>query len=137
MATIFDNHQGLWDSLIDVPAVFSDLFDGNHIIPPCLLLGDWFIAYRLGALDANQSFLTGGRGVACIVFVNGNNIFSQVTLLLGFGAVAYRIEDNALGVTLGIHDTDTVHIVDVDGVPTAVEGQHRAPIIHRFRAKKK
>ena len=132
MTTIFDSHQGLWDSLIDVPTVFSDLFDGNHIIPPCLLLGDWFIAHRLGALDVNQSFLTGGRGVACIVLVNGNNIFSQVTLLLGFGAVAYRIEGNALGVTLGIHDVETINIVN--GEP--VERQHQAPIIHRFRPKK-
>lgn len=133
MATIFDNHQGLWDSLIDVPAVFSDLFDGNHIIPPCLLLGDWFIVYRLGALDANQSFLTGGRGVACIVLVNGNNIFSQVTLLLGFGAVAYRIEGNALGAALGIHDVETINIVN--GEP--VERKHQAPRIIRFQKNKK
>lgn len=137
MSTIFDGHTGLWDSSIDAATVFADIFDGSHIMPPSLLFGNWFIAHRLGALDVNQSFLTGGRGVVCIVLVNGNNIFSQVTLLLGFGAVAYRIEGNALGVTLGIHDTDTVHIVDVDGVPTAVEGRHRAPIIHRFRAKKK
>jgi len=132
MATIFDNHQGLWDTLIDVPTVFSDLFDGNHIIPPCLLLGDWFIAYRLGALDVNQSFLMGGRGVVCIVLVNGNNIFGQVTLLLGFGAVAYRIEGNALGAALGIHDVETINIVN--GEP--VERQHQAPIIHWFRPKK-
>ncbi len=137
MATVFDEHIGLWDSSIDVATVFADIFDVGHIIPPSLLFGNWFYAHRLGALDVNQSYAVGDMGTPCYILVNGNNIFSQITLLLGFGAVAYRIEDNALSVTLGIHDTDTIHIVDVDGVPTAVEGRHRAPIIHRFRAKKK
>lgn len=132
MATIFDERNGLWDSSIDVTTVFADLFEGNHIIPPCIFQGDWFAAYRLGALDISQSFGTGGRGVVCIVLVNGNNIFSQVTLLLGFGAVAYRIENNALGAALGIHDTETINIVN--GEP--VERQHQAPIIHRFKPKK-
>ena len=132
MATVFDEHIGLWDSSIDVATVFADIFDGRHIIPPCLLFGDWFIVHRLGALDVNQSFITGGRGVVCIALVNGNNIFSQVTLLLGFGAVAYRIENNALGAALGIHDVETINIVN--GEP--VERQHQAPIIHRFKPKK-
>lgn len=137
MATIFDEHNGLWDSSIDVTTVFADLFDGNHIIPPCIFRDDWFIAYRLGALDVSQSYCIGGVGTICFILVNGNNIFSQIILLIGFGAVAYRIEGNGLNASLGINDTDTIHIVDVDGVPTAVEGRHRAPIIHRFRAKKK
>jgi hypothetical protein len=137
MATIFDEHNSLWDSSIDVTTVFADLFDGNHIIPPCIFQDDWFIAYRLCALDVSQSYCIGGVGTICIILVNGNNIFSQITLLIGFGAVAYRIEGNALNASLGINDVDTIYIVDVDGVPTAVEGRHRAPIIHRFRAKKK
>ena len=132
MTTIFDEHNGLWDSSIDVATVFADIFDGNRIIPPCLLLGDWFIAHRLGALDVNQSFLTGSMGAVCYIFVNGNNIFSQITLLLGFGAVAYRIEGNALGAALGIHDVETINIVNGE----SVERQHQAPIIHRFRPKK-
>lgn len=135
MSTVFDEHTGLWDSSIDVATVFADIFDGSHIMPPSLLFGNWFIAHRLGALDVNQSFLTGGRGVVCIVLVNGNNIFSQVTLLLGFGAVAYRIENNALGQVLGINDTDTIHVVDVDGVPTEIEDAQKPTKILRFKAK--
>lgn len=132
MATIFDEHNGLWDSSIDVTTVFADLFDGNHIIPPCIFQGDWFTAYRLGALDISQSFCTGGLGTICIILVNGNNIFSQVTLLIGFGAVAYRIEGKGLNASLGINDVDTINIVN--GEP--VERKHQAPIIHRFRPKK-
>lgn len=135
MATIFDNHQGLWDSSIDVATVFADLFDGNHIIPPCFFQGDWFVAYRLGALDVNQSFCTGGVGTICIILVNGNNIFSQVTLLIGFGAVGYRIEGNGLNASLGINDADTIHVVDVDGVPTEIEDAQKPTKILRFKAK--
>lgn len=132
MATIFDEHTGLWGSSIDVATVFAGIFDGRHIIPPSLLFGNWFYAHRLGALDVNQSYAFGSMGTPCYVLVNGNNIFSQITLLLGFGAVAYRIEDNALGQALGIHDVETINIVN--GEP--VERQHQAPIIHRFKPKK-
>jgi hypothetical protein len=132
MATIFDEHNDLWDSSIDITTVFADLFDGNHIIPPSLVFGSWSIVHRLGALDVNQSFCTGGDGTICIILVNGNNIFSQVTLLIGFGAVGYRIEGNALSASLGINDVDTINIVN--GEP--VERKHQAPIIHRFRPKK-
>lgn len=137
MTTIFDSHQGLWDSLIDVPTVFSDLFDGNHIVPPCPLLGNWFIALRLGALDANQSFFIGSRGIPCFAIISGNDILSQVTLLLGFGVgvCAYAVRDNSISTALGIHDTDTVHIVDVDGVSTEVKDRQRASKILRFKAK--
>ena len=135
MATIFDEHTGLWGGSIDVATVFADIFDGRRIIPPSFLYDRHFIAYRLGALDVNQSYAVGGIGNLCYILVNGNNIFSQITLLLGFGAVAYRIENNALGQVLGINDTDTIHVVDVDGVPTEIEDAQRPTKILSFKAK--
>lgn len=135
MATIFDNHQGLWDAPIDVPTVFADNFDGSKILPFVAMNSDYAVAYRMCAFDVLASAMLCGSIAYSVV--NGNNVFGQACLLLGFGACAYAVCDNSILAALGIHDTDTVHIVDVDGVPTAVEGRHRAPIIHRFRAKKK
>jgi len=130
MATVFDEHIGLWDSSIDVATVFADIFDGSHIIPPSLLFGNWFYAHRLGAPDVNQSYAVGGMGTPCYTLVNGNNIFSQITLLLGFGAVAYRLDD---GIFLNVQkaDVDTIGIVDGQ----EVECQHQAPRIIRFQKK--
>ena len=135
MATIFDNHQGLWDAPIDVPTVFADNFDGSKILPLAAMNSDYVVAYRMCAFDVLASAILCGSIAYSVV--NGNNVFGQACLLLGFGACAYAVCDNSILAALGIHDTDTVHIVDVDGMPTAVEGRHRAPIIHRFRAKKK
>lgn len=135
MATIFDNHQGLWDAPIDVPTVFADNFDGSKILPLVAMNSDYAVAYRMCAFDVLASAMLCGSIAYSVV--NGNNVFGQACLLLGFGACAYTVCNNSILAALGIHDTDTVHIVDVDGVPTAVEGRHRAPIIHRFRAKKK
>lgn len=95
---------------------------------------NWCYPYIHGGVRLNTTFQ--GMGAIACIFVNGNNIFSQVCMLLGLGAAAYRIDD---GVFLNVQkaDVDTVDVVDVDGTPTEVTGQHRAPIIHRFRAKKK
>jgi hypothetical protein len=72
-----------------------------------------------------------GLGATTYILVNGNNIFSQVCMLLGLGAAAYRLDD---GVFLNVQkaDVDTIYIVDGQ----EVERQHQAPIIHRFRPKK-
>lgn len=135
MATIFDNHQGLWDAPIDVPTVFADNFDGSKILPLAAMNSDYAVAYRLCTFDVLASAMLCGSIAYSVV--NGNNVFGQACLLLGFGACAYAVCDNSILAALGIHDTDTVNTVDVNGVPTAVKGRHRAPIIHRFRAKKK
>jgi len=135
MATIFDNHRGLWDAPIDVPTVFADNFDGSKILPLVAMNSDYAVAYRVCAFDVLASAMLCGSIAYSVA--NGNNVFGQACLLLGFGACAYTVCDNSILAALGIHDTDTVNTVDVNGVPTAVEGRHRAPIIHRFRAKKK
>lgn len=135
MATIFDNHQGLWDAPIDVSTVFANNFDGSKILPLAAMNSDYAVAYRMCAFDVLASAMLCGSIAYSVV--NGNNVFGQACLLLGFGACAYAVCNNSVLAALGIHDTDTVNIVDVNGVPTAVEGRHRAPIIHRFRAKKK
>ena len=72
-----------------------------------------------------------GLGVTTYILVNGNNIFSQVCMLLGLGAAAYRI-DNGIFLNAQQADVDTIYIVDGQ----EVERQHQAPIIHRFRPKK-
>ena len=109
MATIFDNHQGLWDAPIDVPTVFADNFDGSKILPFAAMNSDYAVAYRMCAFDVLASAML-WSSIAYSV-VNGNN---------------------SILAALGIHDTETINIVN--GEP--VERQHQAPIIHRFRPKK-
>lgn len=76
-----------------------------------------------------------GLGATTYILVNGNNIFSQVCMLLGLGAAAYRLDD---GIFLNVQkaDVDTVDIVDVDGTPIEVTGQHKPSEILIFRSKK-
>jgi hypothetical protein len=73
-----------------------------------------------------------GMGAFACIIVNGNNIFSQVCMLLGLGAAAYRIDD---GIFLNAQqaDVDTIGIVDGQ----EVERQHQAPRIIRFQKNKK
>ena len=130
MATIFDNHQGLWDTPIDVPTVFADNFDGSKILPPAAMNSDYAVAYRMCAFDVLASAMLCGSIAYSVV--NGNNVFGQACLLLGFGACAYAVCDNSILAALGIHDVETINIVN--GEP--VERQHQAPIIHRFKPKK-
>ena len=130
MATIFDNHQGLWDAPIDVSTVFADNFDGSKILPFAAMNSDYAVAYRMCAFDVLASAML-WSSIAYSV-VNGNNVFGQACLLLGFGACAYAVCNNSILAALGIHDTETINIVN--GEP--VERQHQAPIIHRFRPKK-
>lgn len=130
MATIFDNHQGLWDAPIDVPTVFADNFDGSKILPLAAMNSDYAVAYRLCIFDVLASAMLCGSIAYSVV--NGNNVFGQACLLLGFGACAYAVCGNSILAALGIHDTETINIVN--GEP--VERQHQAPIIHRFRPKK-
>ena len=130
MATIFDNHQGLWDAPIDVPTVFADNFDGSKILPLVAMNSGYAMAYRLCAFDVLASAMLCGSIAYSVV--NGNNVFGQACLLLGFGACAYTVCDNSILVALGIHDVETINIVN--GEP--VERQHQAPIIHRFKPKK-
>ena len=130
MATIFDNHQGLWDAPIDVPTVFADNFDGSKILPLVAMNSGYAMAYRLCAFDVLASAMLCGSIVYSVV--NGNNVFGQACLLLGFGACAYAVCNNSVLAALGIHDVETINIVN--GEP--VERQHQAPIIHRFKPKK-
>lgn len=130
MATIFDNHQGLWDAPIDVPTVFADNFDSSKILPLAAMNSDYAVAYRLCTFDVLASAMLCGSIAYSVV--NGNNVFGQACLLLGFGACAYTVCDNSILAALGIHDTETINIVN--GEP--VERKHQAPIIHRFKPKK-
>lgn len=129
MSVLDNNTIGTLGSNIDVGEM---LLPDNHIALVAEYSG-WCYPYILGGVRLNTTFQS--RGTIACIFVNGNNIFSQVCMLLGFGAAAYRIDD---GVFLNVQqaDTDTIHVVDVDGVPTEVERQHQAPVIHRFRTKK-
>lgn len=130
MATIFDNHQGLWNAPIDVPTVFADNFDSSKILPLAAVNSDYVVAYRLCAFDVLASAMLCGSIAYSVV--NGNNVFGQACLLLGFGACAYTVCNNSVLAALGIHDVETINIVN--GEP--VERQHQAPIIHRFKPKK-
>lgn len=130
MATIFDNHQGLWDAPIDMHTVFADNFDGSKILPFVAMNSDYAVAYRLCAFDVLASAMLCGSIAYSVV--NGNNVFGQACLLLGFGACAYTVCNNSILAALGIHDVETINIVNGE----SVERQHQAPIIHRFRPKK-
>ena len=130
MATIFDNHQGVWGENIDPTTLVAD---NAVIFTPCF--DGYSYPYRLG--DLSLSVAQQGNGAVQYTLVNGNNIFSQVCMLLGLGACAYRLEDCGIFASVMQADVPTVNIVGIGGTPTAIEGQHRAPIIHRFRAKKK
>ena len=125
MATIFDNHQGVWGENIDPTTLVAD---NAVIFTPCF--DGYSYPYRLG--DLSLSVAQQGSGAVQYTLVNGNNIFSKVCMLLGLGACAYRLEDCGIFASLMQADVPTVNIVDGQ----EVERQHQAPIIHRFRPKK-
>ena len=129
--SVFDNNT-IW-------TIESNIYVGELLLPDNQIAivtsyTNWCYPYIHGGVRLNTTFQ--GMGAIACIFVNGNNIFSQVCMLLGLGAAAYRF-DNGVFLNMQKADVDTVDIVDVDGTPTEVTGQHRAPIIHRFRAKKK
>jgi len=130
MSVLDNNTIGTLGSNIDV----GEMLLPDNQISLIASYSNWCYPYVFGGVRLSAIFQ--GMGAIACIFVNGNNIFSQVCILLGLGAAAYRLDD---GVFLNVQkaDVDTVDIVDVDGTPTEVTGQHRAPIIHRFRAKKK
>lgn len=131
--SVFNNNTiGTFESNIDVGEM---ILPDNQIALIASYGSIWCYPYILG--DDTRLYTTFQElGATTYILVNGNNIFSQVCMLLGLGAAAYRLDD---GIFLNVQkaNVDTVDIVDVDGTPTEVTGQHRAPIIHRFRAKKK
>ena len=126
MATIFDNHQGVWGENIDPTTLVAD---NAVIFTPCF--DGYSYPYRLG--DLSVSVAQQGSGVVQYTLVNGNNIFSQVCMLLGLGACAYRLEDCGIFASLMQADVPTVNIVDGQ----EVERQHQAPRIIRFQKNKK
>ncbi len=125
MATIFDSHQGTWGENIDPASLVAD---GAVIFTPCF--NGYSYPYRHDALSL--AVARQGSGVPQYTLVNGNNVFSQVCMLLGLGACAYRLEDCGIFASVMQADVPTVNIVDGQ----EVERQHQAPIIHRFRPKK-
>lgn len=125
MSVLDNNTIGTLESNIDVGEM---LLPDNRIALVASFNG-WCYPYILGGVQLNTTFQ--GMGAVTYILVNGNNIFSQVCMLLGLGAAAYRIDS---GVFLNAQqaDVDTIYIVDGQ----EVERQHQAPIIHRFRPKK-
>lgn len=129
MSVLDNNTIGTLESNIDVGEM---LLPDNRIALVASFNG-WCYSYSIGGVRLSAIFQ--GMGAIACIFVNGNNIFSQVCMLLGLGAAAYRIDD---GVFLNVQkaDVDTVDIVDVDGTPTEVTGQHKPSEILIFRSKK-
>ena len=125
MATRFDSHQGTWGENIDPASLVAD---GAVTFTPCF--DGYSYPYRHDALSL--AVARQGSGVNQYTLVNGNNVFSQVCMLLGLGACAYRLEDCGIFASVMQADVPTVNIVDGQ----EVERQHQAPIIHRFRPKK-
>ena len=128
MSVLDNNTIGTLESNIDVGEM---LLPDNRIALVASFNG-WCYPYVFGGVRLSAIFQ--GMGAIACIFVNGNNIFSQVCMLLGLGAAAYRIDD---GVFLNAQqaDVDTIHIVDVDGVPTEVEDAQKPTKILRFKAK--
>lgn len=125
MGVLDNNVIGTLESIIDV----GEMLLPDNQIAIVTSYSNWCYSYIFGGVRLNTTFQ--GMGTIACMFVNGNNIFSQVCMLLGLGAAAYRIEG---GVFLNVQqaDVDTIGIVDGQ----EVERQHQAPIIHRFRPKK-
>ena len=126
MSILDNNTIGTFESNIDVGRM---LLPDNHIALIASYGNSWCYPYTLGGARLTAMFQ--GLGAMSCIFVNGNNLFSQVCMLLGLGAATYRIDD---GIFLNAQqaDVDTIDIVDGQ----EVERQHQAPIIHRFRPKK-
>lgn len=129
MSVLDNNTIGTLESNIDV----GELLLPDNQIAIATSYSNWCYPYIHGGVRLNTTFQ--GMGVIACIFVNGNNIFSQVCMLLGLGAAAYRI-DNGVFLNMQKADVDTVDIVDVDGTPTEVTGQHKPSEILIFRSKK-
>ena len=127
MSILDNNTIGTFESNIDVGEM---ILPDNQITLLASYGSIWCYPYILG--DDIRLYTTfQGLGATTYILVNGNNIFSQVCMLLGLGAAAYRLDD---GIFLNVQkaNVDTIYIVDGQ----EVERQHQAPIIHRFRPKK-
>lgn len=124
MSVLDNNTIGTLGSNIDV----GEMLLPDNQIAIATSYSNWCYPYILGGVRLNTTFQ--GMGTMACIFVNGNNIFSQVCMLLGLGAAAYRIDD---GVFLNVQqaDVDTIGIVDGQ----EVERQHQAPRIIRFQKK--
>lgn len=131
MSVLDNNTIGTLESNIDV---------GEMLLPDINITliasygSIWCYPYILGD-DIRLYTMFQGLGATTYILVNGNNIFSQVCMLLGLGAAAYRI-DNGVFLNMQKADVDTVDIVDIDGTPTEVTGQHKPSEILIFRSKK-
>lgn len=131
MSVLDNNTIGTLGSNIDVGEM---LLPDNQIAIVASYGSIWCCPYILG--DDIRLYTTfQGLGATTYILVNGNNIFSQVCMLLGLGAAAYRLDD---GIFLNVQkaNVDTVDIVDVDGTPTEVTGQHKPREILIFKKKK-
>lgn len=128
MSVLDNNTIGTLESNIDV----GEMLLPDNRIALVASFDKWCYPYSIGGVRLNTTFQ--GIGTVACIFVNGNNIFSQVCMLLGLGAAAYRLDD---GVFLNVQkaDVDTVDIVDVDGTPTEVTGQHKPREILIFKKK--
>lgn len=126
MSVLDNNTIGTLESNIDVGEM---LLHDNQIALIAEYSG-WCYPYIHGGVRLNTTFQ--GMGTITCMFVNGNNILSQVCMLLGLGAAAYRTDD---GVFINVQqaDVDTIGIVDGQ----EVERQHQAPRIIRFQKNKK
>lgn len=125
MSVLDNNTIGTLGSNIDV----GEMLLSDNQIAIATSYSNWCYSYIHGGVRLNTTFQ--GMGTIACIFVNGNNLFSQVCMLLGLGAAAYRI-DNGIFLNAQQADVDTIDIVDGQ----EVERQHQAPIIHRFKPKK-
>ena len=126
MSVLDNNTIGTLESNIDV----GELLLPDNQIALVASFNGWCYSYIHGGVRLNTTVQ--GMGTIACIFVNGNNIFSQVCMLLGLGAAAYKIDS---GIFLNVQkaDVDTIDIVDGQ----EVERQHQAPRIIRFQKNKK
>ena len=124
MSVLDNNTIGTLESNIDV----GELLLPDNQIALVASFNGWCYSYIHGGVRLNTTVQ--GMGTISCIFVNGNNIFSQVCMLLGLGAAAYKIDS---GIFLNVQkaDVDTIDIVDGQ----EVERQHQAPRIIRFQKK--
>lgn len=128
MSVLDNNTIGTLGSNIDV----GEMLLPDNQIAIATSYSNWCYSYIHGGVRLSAIFQ--GMGTIACIFVNGNNIFSQVCMLLGLGAAAYRL-DNGVFLNVQKADVDTVDIVDVDGTPTEVTGQHKPREILIFKKK--
>ena len=124
MSVLDNNTIGTLGSNIDV----GEMLLPDNQISLIASYSNWCYPYIFGGVRLNTTVQ--GMGTIACIFVNGNNIFSQVCMLLGLGAAAYRIDDGAF-LNVQQADVDTIGIVNGQ----EVECQHQAPRIIRFQKK--